>query len=124
LNAEDGIICRADPEDLQLVWINLLENAVRYSPHGATVNVQVGRGDHRARVVVEDQGPGIPAEELPLIFERFHRGDSSRRRETGGFGLGLAIAKALVEAYGGSITPESGVGRGTRMIVDLPLNLN
>jgi signal transduction histidine kinase len=124
LNAEDGIICRADPEDLQLVWINLLENAVRYSPHGATVNVQVGRSDHRARVVVEDQGPGIPAEELPLIFERFHRGDSSRRRETGGFGLGLAIAKALVEAYGGSITPESGVGRGTRMIVDLPLNLN
>lgn len=124
LNAEDGIICRADPEDLQLVWINLLENAVRYSPHGATVNVQVGRSDHRARVVVEDQGPGIPAEELPLIFERFHRGDSSRTSETGGFGLGLAIAKALVEAYGGSITPESAVGQGTRMIVDLPLNLN
>ena len=124
LNAEDGIICRADPEDLQLVWINLLENAVRYSPHGATVNVQVGRTDHRARVVVEDQGPGIPAEEIPLIFERFHRGDSSPTRETGGFGLGLAIAKALVEAYGGSITPESAVGQGTRMIVDLPLNLN
>jgi signal transduction histidine kinase len=74
--------------------------------------------------VVEDQGPGMPAHELPLIFERFHRGDSSRARETGGFGLGLAIAKALVEAYGGSLTPESAVGRGTRMIVDLPLNLN
>jgi signal transduction histidine kinase len=75
-------------------------------------------------VVVEDQGPGIPAEELPLIFERFHRGEASRNRETGGFGLGLAIAKALVEAYGGTIIPESAVGRGTRMIVDLPLNLN
>lgn len=124
LNAEDGILCRADGEDLQLVWINLLENAVRYSPEGTTVNVKVARNDHKARVVVEDQGPGIPAEELPLIFERFHRGDSSRTREIGGFGLGLAIAKALVEAYGGTITPESAVGQGTRMIVDLPLNLN
>jgi signal transduction histidine kinase len=75
-------------------------------------------------VVVEDQGPGIPQEELPHIFERFRRADASRSRETGGFGLGLAIAKALVEAYGGTITPESAVGRGTRMIVDLPLNPN
>jgi signal transduction histidine kinase len=124
LHAEDGVICRADPEDLQLVWINLLENAVRYSPDGSTVKVQVMRTDHKARIVVEDQGPGMPAHELPLIFERFRRGDSSRARETGGFGLGLAIAKALVEAYGGSLTPESAVGRGTRMIVDLPLNLN
>jgi signal transduction histidine kinase len=124
LKAEDGIICHADAEDLQLVWINLLENAVRYSPQGTTVSVNVARSDHKARVVVEDQGPGIPAEELPLIFERFHRGDASRNRETGGFGLGLAIAKALVEAYGGTITPESTVGRGTRMVVDLPLNLN
>jgi signal transduction histidine kinase len=123
LNAEDGIIFRADPEDLQLVWINLLENAVRYSPHGTTVNVKVARNDHKARVVVEDQGAGIPSEELPLIFERFHRG-APRNRETGGFGLGLAIAKALVEAYGGTITPESAMGRGTRMIVDLPLNAN
>lgn len=124
LSAEDGIVCRADPEDLQLVWINLLENAVRYSPEGTTVRVKVARSDHKARVIVEDHGPGIPAEELPLVFERFHRGDSSRSRETGGFGLGLAIAKALIEAYGGSITPESAVGQGTRMIVDLPLNLN
>jgi signal transduction histidine kinase len=124
LTAEDGIMCRADPEDLQLVWINLLENAVRYSPLGTTVNVHVARSDHKARVIVEDHGPGIPAEELPLIFERFHRADASRNRETGSFGLGLAIAKALVEAYGGTITPDSAVGRGTRMIVDLPLNLN
>ncbi len=124
LKAEDGIICRADPEDLELVWINLLENAVRYSPEGATVTVNVSRGDHTARIVVEDQGPGIAAEELSLIFQRFHRGDASRNRETGGFGLGLAIAKAVVEAYGGTITPESAAGRGTRMIVDLPLSRN
>jgi signal transduction histidine kinase len=124
LNAEEGVLCRADPEDLELVWINLLENAVRYSPDGTKVTVNIGRSDHKARVTVEDRGPGIPADELPRIFERFHRGESSRNRETGGFGLGLAIAKALVEAYGGTITPESAVGQGTRMVVDLPLCLN
>lgn len=122
LSAEDDVLCRADPEDLELVWINLLENAVRYSPYGTQVTMKIGRTDHRARVVVEDQGPGIPPEELPRIFERFHRGESSRNRETGGFGLGLAIARALVEAYGGTITPESSIGHGTRMVVDLPLS--
>ena len=116
------VISRADPEDLELVWINLLENAVRYSPEGSTVKVAVGRnGGNRAQVVVADQGIGMPKEELEHIFERFHRGDPSRNRETGGFGLGLAIAKALVEAYGGTISADSEVGRGTRMTVELPL---
>ena len=118
----DGpISCKADPEDLELVWINLLENAVRYSPEGATVKVHLARnGGHRARVTFEDQGSGIPEQELTQIFERFHRGDPSRTRETGGFGLGLAIAKALVEAYGGTIQASSTVGRGTSMTVELP----
>ncbi len=121
--AESRVISRADPEDLELIWVNLLENAVRYSPEGSTVKVEVGRnGGNRAQVVVADQGIGIAKEELAHIFERFHRGDPSRNRETGGFGLGLAIAKALVEAYGGTITADSEVGRGTRMIVELPLS--
>lgn len=125
LTTNGSVVCRADPEDLELVWVNLLENAIRYSPEGATVRVKVSKeGSDRAQVVVEDEGPGIAPEELAHIFERFHRGDPSRARETGGFGLGLAIAKALVETYGGSITPESTVGQGTRMIVRLPLSLN
>jgi signal transduction histidine kinase len=62
----------------------------------------------------------MATEELQHIFDRFHRGDSSRARDTGGYGLGLAISKALVEAYGGTITPQSAPGRGTRMIVSLP----
>ena len=66
-------------------------------------------------------GPGIPQAELAHIFERFHRGDSSRARDTGGYGLGLAISKALIEAYGGTITPESEAGQGTRMVVEIPL---
>jgi signal transduction histidine kinase len=116
------VISRADPEDLELVWVNLLENAVRYSPEGSTVNVAISaNGGKRAQIVVADPGVGIPQEELTQIFERFHRVDPSRNRETGGFGLGLAIAKALVEAYGGTIVAQSEIGQGTRMIVELPL---
>ncbi len=111
---------RADPEDLQLVWTNLLENAVRYSPEGATVEVQVVREAGKVSVLFQDHGPGISAHDLSHIFERFYRGDPSRTRSTGGFGLGLAIAKALVETYGGTIRAESAPGEGTRMTVELP----
>jgi signal transduction histidine kinase len=120
LSTDGPVPFRADPEDLQLVWTNLLENAVRYSPEGGSVEVAVTHDDQNARVVFQDRGPGIAAEDLPHIFDRFYRGDPSRTRTTGGFGLGLAIAKALVEAYGGSIAAESAPGKGTRMTVTLP----
>ena len=71
-------------------------------------------------ITFQDHGPGIAPDDLPHVFERFYRGDRSRTRATGGFGLGLAIAKALVEAYGGSISAESEPSRGTRMTVQLP----
>src|SRR5207245_10933377 len=101
------VLFRADPEDLQLVWTNLLENAVRYSPEGSSVEVAVTRNNGGPfHIVFQDHGPGIPPHDLPHIFERFYRRDRSRPRATGGFGLGLAIAKALVEAYGGTISPE------------------
>src|SRR5438552_3594768 len=121
LSTNGPVPFRADPEDLQLVWTNLLENAVRYSPEGASVEVAVRHDNERAKVVFQDHGHGIPANDLPHIFNRFYRGDPSRTRTTGGFGLGLAIAKALVEAYGGSIAAESVPGKGTRMTVELPL---
>jgi signal transduction histidine kinase len=105
-----------------LVWVNLLENAVRYSPEGGSVEVVITHTENgRARVEFADHGPGIPAVDLPRIFERFYRGDPSRTRATGGFGLGLAIAKALVEAYGGTIAADSSTGHGTRMAVVLPV---
>ena len=121
---------RADPEDLELIWLNLLENAVQYSPAGSKVSLRVernparqlaGGGEGTAYVTVEDSGPGISEHELPHIFERFHRGDPSRARSTGGFGLGLAICKALVEAYGGSIEAQSALGRGSSFRVQLPV---
>ena len=111
----------ADPDDLELVWSNLLENAIRFSPDRATVRISMHSTYGRGYIEVADQGPGIPPSELPHIFERFHRGDSSRARNTGGYGLGLAISKALVEAYGGSIEPNSTLGEGTRMVVSLPV---
>jgi signal transduction histidine kinase len=121
LSTNGPVPLRADPEDLQLVWINLLENAVRYSREESVVRVAVKRpAEGSVEVTFDDEGLGIAAADLPHIFERFYRGDPSRARATGGFGLGLAIAKALVEAYGGTIRAESNPGKGTRMTVQLP----
>jgi signal transduction histidine kinase len=111
----------ADPDDLALVWSNLLENAIRFSPGGETVQMTMLTNNGSGYVEVTDKGPGIAASELPRIFERFHRGDSSRARNSGGYGLGLAISKAIIEAYGGTIEPHSGPGEGTRMVVCLPV---
>jgi signal transduction histidine kinase len=116
-----AVYMRADPEDLELIWLNLLENAVQYSPKGSTVTLRVRRnGGAMVEVSVLDSGPGIPPTELPYIFERFHRGDPSRARSTGGFGLGLAICKALVNAYSGTIEAINLPGHGTQMRVQLP----
>lgn len=125
LSKNGQVPLRADPEDLQLVWTNLLENAVRYSPEGQPVEVEIlHKNGGPVRITFQDHGPGIPAADLPHIFTRFYRGDPSRARATGGFGLGLAIAKALVEAYGGTIRAESEFGQGTRMTVELPVTSN
>jgi signal transduction histidine kinase len=122
LSTDGPVPLRADPDDLHLVWMNLLENAVRYSPEGTSVEVDVARKDGgRALVSFQDHGAGIAPADLPHVFERFYRGDPSRTRATGGFGLGLAIAKALVEAYGGTIKAESAPGKGTLMTVELPM---
>ena len=119
-DANGPVLLPADPDDLELVWSNLLDNAIRFSPEGGTVRISVRTANGRGFVEVADRGPGIPPAELPHVFERFHRGDSSRARNTGGYGLGLAISKALVEAYGGTIEPRSSPGEGTRMVVSLP----
>jgi signal transduction histidine kinase len=112
---------RAEAADLELIWLNLLENAVQYSPHGATVSMRLITGNGLLTVTVTDDGPGIDSAHLPHIFKRFYRADSSRSRATGGFGLGLALTKSLVDFYHGHIYAESKPGHGTRMTVELPL---
>jgi signal transduction histidine kinase len=103
-----------------IIWNNLLENAIRYSKESSRVLVTVSEQDHNAQVTVQDWGTGIAASELTHIFDRFHRADASRTRETGGYGLGLTITKAMVNAYGGTIVVDSRVGEGTVMTVRLP----
>lgn len=116
------VLIRAEMADLELIWLNLLENAIQYSPRGSIVNVSISVYRDVATVVVDDHGCGIESEHLPYIFERFYRADPSRTRATGGFGLGLAIAKSLVLFYRGQIRVESWPGKGTRVTVSFPLN--
>jgi signal transduction histidine kinase len=120
-NKNDECVVRASSADLQTVWVNLLQNAIQHSPPGSTVSLRVSASDpDNALIAVEDIGTGIPAEHLPYVFERFRRGDPSRSRATGGFGLGLSICRAIVEAYDGRIEIESTDGAGTRVLVSLP----
>ncbi len=99
----------------------LLDNAIKYSGDGASVRVDVGSASGQALLEVSDNGPGIRPEDLPRIFDRFYRADKSRSREMGGAGLGLAIAKVIVDSHGGSISVESALSKGTTVRVELPL---
>jgi signal transduction histidine kinase len=99
---------------------NLIDNAVRYTGEGGTVDVSVRRDGDVVVVRVADTGIGIPQRELPRIFERFYRVDRARSRETGGTGLGLSIVRHVTENHGGDVTVESELGQGTTFEVRLP----
>ena len=109
-----------DRSRIEQVVQNLVENSITHTPDGGRLTISVARSELGVRVVLADTGRGIPPDELPLIFERFHRVDPSRSRATGGAGLGLTIAKQLVEAHGGRIWAESTSGQGSRFIFELP----
>jgi signal transduction histidine kinase len=111
----------ADRERLHQVLFNLLDNAFRFTPSGGEVVVRAVRENGSCEVQVEDTGPGIPGEQLGLVFERFYRVDTSRSREDGGTGIGLAIARSVVEAHGGRIWAESSEGHGATFRFMLPL---
>jgi signal transduction histidine kinase len=111
----------ADRERLHQVLFNLLDNAVRLTPPGGEVVVSAHRVDGRCEVSVADTGPGISSEHLPRLFERFYRVDPARARDDGGTGIGLAIARSVVEAHGGRIRAESEVGKGSVFTFDLPV---
>ena len=104
----------------QLAW-NLVENALRYTPPGGSVELQLLRDGDKARLVVSDTGAGIAQEHLPRIFERFYRVDKARSRADGGTGLGLAIVKSVAETHRGSVAVSSVPGRGTTFTVTLPV---
>ncbi len=115
---------KGDFQRLKQVLYNLLSNALRYTPANGHIEMTVKRlwgAQGRIAISVHDSGPGIPSQDLPHIFDRFYRGDTSRTRTTGGSGLGLAIAKEIVEAHGGRIWAESRPGEGTTFTFTLPL---
>lgn len=110
-----------DPDRIGEVLANLLDNALRHTPAGGRVQVRATRRGDGVEIAVEDSGEGIAPEHLTRVFERFYRVDSGRARAQGGSGIGLAIARALVEAHGGTLRAESdGAGAGARFILSLP----
>jgi len=115
------VIVRADVERLQQVFWNLLANAVKFTPTGGAVDVYLERSDSQAEVRIEDTGPGVPADFLPRIFERFSQADGSSTRKHGGLGLGLAIVRHLVELHGGTVSAANrGPKGGAVLTVRLP----
>jgi two-component system phosphate regulon sensor histidine kinase PhoR len=111
----------ADSTSVEQVLVNLLDNAVKYTPEGGRVCIRAQQDGRMVRIDVEDTGIGIPAEHLPRIFERFYRVDPARTRDMGGTGLGLAIVKHLLQSHGGDVSVRSRVGGGTTFTVTLPV---
>jgi signal transduction histidine kinase len=117
----DGCTVSGQPDLLQSAIENVVRNAVRYTATGTTVDVEAQCGATHWRVVVSDHGPGVPEDQLVTIFKPFHRVSSARERDTGGYGLGLAIAERAVAVHGGTITAQNVAGGGLRVEITLPV---
>jgi signal transduction histidine kinase len=121
LDTQENLVVNGDKVKLRQLFINIMENAVRYTPGGGNISVSLVKKDTNAVAAVSDTGIGIPPEHLPHIFERFYRVDKARSRADGGVGLGMAIAKYIADSHGGKIEVESQVGKGTTFTVTIPL---
>ena len=122
VDLEEGPVVDADPDRLQQVVWNVLSNACKFTPEGGRIEVKLRASESSAAIVVTDTGVGIAPEFLPFVFDRFRQADQGFTRAAGGLGLGLAIAKQLVEMHGGQVTASSpGIGRGASFEIQLPL---
>ncbi|OGG04893.1 hypothetical protein A2Z33_06360 [Candidatus Gottesmanbacteria bacterium RBG_16_52_11] len=116
------VYVKANPESLTELVTILLDNAVKYSPEGSAVNIRISRGRSAARLEVKDRGQGIKASDVPYIFNRFYRADTSRSKHSAdGYGLGLSIAKSIAGMYRGDIAVRSTPGKGSTFTVSLPV---
>jgi heavy metal sensor kinase len=116
-----GVCIQGDRSRMKQVVVNLLDNAIKYTPEGGVVQLKVSSADSKALLEVRDNGAGIPGDALPQIFERFYRVDKARSRELGGAGLGLSIVKSICAAHHGAVSARSVEGRGSTFAVELPL---
>jgi signal transduction histidine kinase len=113
-----------DPGRITQVLTNILDNALRHTPQGGRIVLSARDVNDQVELAIQDSGPGLKAEDINRIFDRFYRTDSSRQREDGGSGLGLAIARSIVQAHGGQLSAESEAGKGLKVIVRLPKKSN
>jgi two-component system phosphate regulon sensor histidine kinase PhoR len=120
LGSEDQVQVIGDADRLKQLFLNLMDNAIKYTSSGGAVTLSFAREGDWVRVAVADTGVGIPAQDLPRIFDRFYRVDKARSREKGGTGLGLAICRWIADAHGGRIEAQSEVGKGSTFTVWLP----
>ena len=116
----DDIQVLGNELQLEQVFVNLLDNAVKFNRPNGEVRVETDSSDGTASISISDTGIGIPSEDLPRVFERFYRVDKARSREMGGTGLGLSIVKHVIEQMGGTITVDSRVGEGSRFTITVP----
>jgi signal transduction histidine kinase len=119
LDMQGELKIRADHVLFQRALGNLISNAIRYTPSGGAVSIRCVPDQNKVRIMVRDTGPGIPAQHIDRIFERFYRVDPSRTPNSGGFGLGLAIVKSAVELHGGEVIAKSS-DQGTEMTLVWP----
>lgn len=121
LDIQEDICISGDRDQLTEIFLNILENAVKYSAEGSVVEISLAKDSSEAIVKISDNGPGIDKDDLGRIFDRFYRADISRSSD--GTGLGLSISKAIAEAHGGRIRAESEPGRGSSFFIVLPQNV-
>lgn len=121
ISEEDQVCVMGDADRLKQLLLNLVDNAIKYTPKDGKVTFGLRRAESWAVLTVADTGIGIPAQDLPHVFERFYRVDKARSRAAGGTGLGLSIVQWIVQAHGGKIDVQSEPGKGTRFTVRLPL---
>ena len=118
--AKEPMRVSADPQRLQQLFGNLLENAVRYTDAGGDIRIEGGIEHEQILLTVSNSGPGVSDEQLAHLFERFYRGDTSRSRASGGAGLGLAICSSIAQAHGGTLTAEHSPLGGLKLTLRLP----